>query len=331
MAILLTPKSLGQRAELYHQLAALIGAGVGLPRALETVRNAPPSRSLRPILAQLREGLDSGQTFTESVRQTGSRIPEFDIALIEASELSGRLDWGLGLLSEHYRERAGLLRSVISDFLYPAFVFHVAVFVFPFAEAFLTGNWGTYALRVAVPLGIVYGLVFLVAYACQGRHGERWRSVLEQAMLMIPLIRSARQAWALSRLSVALGALISAGISIIEAWILASGASGSPRLRRTVASWQPALAGGETPGELISRSREFPEMFASQYQTGEMSGQLDQVLKRLHAYYADEATRRSRQLAQWFPRLVYFGLMLAIAYRIVQFYVGYFNQLAPLL
>lgn len=331
MAIILTPKSLGQKAELYHQLGALISAGVGLPRAIETVLRSPPSRSLRPILAQLNLGLESGLTFTESLRQSKTEMPEFDIALIEASEVSGRMDWGLQLLAEHYRERASMLRGVINDMLYPVFVFHAAVFIFPFAQAFLSGNWGGYFVQVSTPLLVVYASVFFIIYASQGRRGEAWRAALERAMMCIPMIRLARQAWALCRLSVALEALISAGIPIIQSWTLAGGASGSPLLRRRIESWQQALEGGQTPGELIGQSREFPDVFASQYQTGELSGKLDHVLKRLHSYYLEEATRRTRLLAQWIPRLIYLGLVLAIAYRIVSFYTGYFNQIAPLL
>jgi type II secretory pathway component PulF len=331
MAIIVTPRSLGHRAELYHQLGALTSAGVGLPRALETVGRSPPSRSFRPVLADLAHGLESGLTFGESLRQSQQIIPEFDVALIDACEVSGRLDWGLNMLSEHYRERASTLQGMISDFLYPAFVFHAAVFILPFSQAFLTGDWAGYLLRAFGLLGLVYGLVFAVLYACQGRRGAHWRAYLESMLRLIPIIGTTRQAWALSRLCAALEALISAGISIIEAWTLAAGASGSPALRRTVAAWQDDLASGKTPGELVADSSEFPEMFASQYQTGEMSGKLDHTLQRLHAYYLDEANRRARLLAQWVPRLVYLGLMLVIAYRIVAFYANYFGQLAPLL
>jgi type II secretory pathway component PulF len=331
MAIIVTPKSLGQKAELYHQLGALTNAGVGLPQAIQTIQRSPPARSLLPVLTRLSQSLESGCTFTESLRQSRHEIPDFDLALIEASELSGRLDGGFQLLAEHYRGRASMMRAVISDFLYPVFVLHAAILIFPFAEAFLSGNWGSYAIRVLGPLGTIYATVFALLYVCQGRHGESWRAALERISRFIPVIRSARQAWALSRLSVALEALISAGVSIIQSWMLAANASGSPLLRQTVHGWNAALEGGRTPGELVTQSSEFPEMFASQYQTGEISGKLDQVLKRLHTYYLDEATRRTRLLAQWMPRMVYLGLMLVIAYRIVMFYTGYFNQLAPLL
>jgi len=103
-------------------------------------------------------------------------------------------------------------------------------------------------------------------------------------------------------------------------------ASGSPELRRIVESWKPQIEAGRTPAEVLSAGRKFPETFANLYATGEVSGQLDDSLKRLYQYYNEEGTRKLYAFAQWTPRLVYFAVVLIIAYKIVRFYTGYFNE-----
>jgi type II secretory pathway component PulF len=331
MPLLVTPRHLNQRAELYYQLHALTAAGVGLPRALETLRRSPPARSQRPGLSQLIAHLDSGSTFAEALDRITPRIPAFDVALLQASEISGRLDAGFRLLAEHYREYAGMIRGAISDLLYPLLLLHAAVFLFPFANAFLSGQWANYLARTLGPLAALYGAVFALLLACQGSRGEAWRGRLEQISRAIPLLGSTRRAWAIARLAAALEALISAGVPIIEGWTYAAAASGSPALRRTVRSWQNPLLAGRTPGELVEESPEFPELFSSQYRTGEISGKLDETLVRLHTYYADEAARHSRALAQWVPRMIYFIIAGFIAYRVVSFYTNYFAQINQLL
>jgi type II secretory pathway component PulF len=107
---------------------------------------------------------------------------------------------------------------------------------------------------------------------------------------------------------------------------LAATASGSPALRRTVLGWRPLVNAGQTPAEVVSASGRFPDLFASQYATGEVSGQLDDTLGRLHAYYQEEGSRKLHAFSRWTPRAIYFCIMLMIAYRIIQFYTGYFNQ-----
>src|SRR5689334_893556 len=93
MPLILTPRRLTQRAELYQQLAALVAAGVGLISALEMLRNSPPSRSLRQPLDRLLQQLNQGATFSDSVALLGPGwLPSFDMALLRAGENSGRLD-----------------------------------------------------------------------------------------------------------------------------------------------------------------------------------------------------------------------------------------------
>src|SRR5436190_418415 len=84
-----------------------------------------------------------------------SNATGFDIALIEAGEQSGRLEACLQLLADYYRDRAQLARQVISDLAYPVALFHFAIFIFPFAQFFTSGNWRAYLLQtfgVLIPI-----------------------------------------------------------------------------------------------------------------------------------------------------------------------------------
>ena len=153
------------------------------------------------------------------------------------------------------------------------------------------------------------------------------RAGIEQLLRGVPVLGQARRELALARLSAALEALVNAGVLIIESWDLAAAASGSPALRRAVRDWKPRLFAGATPADVLRHSPEFPELFANLYRTGELSGQLDDTLRRLHALYQDSASRKLKAVAQWTPRLLYFAIMLVIAYKIVAFYTGYFGQL----
>jgi type II secretory pathway component PulF len=90
--------------------------------------------------------------------------------------------------------------------------------------------------------------------------------------------------------------------------------------------WRPLVDAGQTPAEVVRASSRFPELFTNQYTTGEVSGKLDDTLRRLHQYYQAEGSRKLHALAQWTPRAVYLCVMLLIAYKVVQFWTGYFKQ-----
>ncbi len=330
MPLLITPRQLAQQAEFYHQLASMLTAGVSLIKALETLAQHPPSRALRKPIVRALEGLSHNLNLAEALARLGDWLPSFDLALIEAGEQSGRLDASFRLLARFYEERAQLARKVMGDLLYPLFIVHLALVIFPLP--LLTGFvWqGRVALFLVQKLtvfGILYGGIFSLIYACQSRHGEYWRFTIETLLHRIPLIGSARRTLALARLSAALEGLLNAGVPVIHAWELAAASSGSVALHRAVGSWRPGLEEGQTPAELIRASNAFPELFSSLYSTGEISGQIDQTLRRLTDHYQEEATRKLRLVAEWAPRLVYVAILLVVACKIVSFWSGYYGDM----
>ncbi len=325
-ATLVLPGQFTRRAELYHQLSQLTIAGLPILRALEQLARNPPSGAFREPLQRVIEGITEGGTFAESVLQSGKWIPAFDLALLEAGERSGRLDASFRVLADYYTDRARTARQLIGDLAYPVFLLHFAIFIFPFAQLFTTGDWLRYLRHTFGILLPLYGVVAALIYAGQGKHGEAWRSVIERILHPIPLLGSGRRDLALARLAMALEALISAGISIVEAWEMAATVSGSPELRRTAHAWLPDVRAGQTPAEALRASGRFPDLFANQYATGEVSGKLDTVLIRLHQYYQEEGARKIHAVAQWTPRVIYLLIALMIAWRIISFYTGYFKQ-----
>jgi type IV pilus assembly protein PilC len=326
MALILTPRQLSQRADYYHQLGQLTAAGIGVIDAFRMQARNPPASSFRKPLEQVVNHLAQGDPVAEALGRLGHWTPAFDIALIHAGEQSGRMDAVFKLLGDYYADRARLLRQTITDLLYPAFVFHMAIFLFPLIDFFRSSNVHSFLLKtfgVLIPLYIAVGCMI---YAAQGRRGAAWRSFLERVLGPVPVLGGARRSLALARLAAALEALLNAGVNVIEAWELAAAASGSPALDRVVRKWKPHVVAGQTPAEAVEASSYFPELFCNFYRSGEVSGQLDDSLRRLHTYYWEEGTHKLHLLGQWVPRAIYLGVALLVAYRVVSFYADYFQQ-----
>ena len=329
-AFFISPGQFTRRAEFYFQLAQFLSSGVDLNHALRHLGKNASGRKYREASEHLLEQIGRGCTFCEALGSSQKTLPPFDLALLKAGEESGRLDRAFRLLADYYRKQAELLRQLIGGLAYPAFLLHSAVFILPFPELFLTGDLRGYLVKVAAVLLPLYLLVAGIIAVTHGERGEGWRALMERLMGFVPLWGAARRALALARLCAALEGLLTAGVNIMEAWPLAAVASGSPRLRRTVDAWRPFLEAGRTPAELVTESRHFPDLFSSQYAAGEVSGQLDENLERLRDYYQAEGTRKLELLAEWTPRFVHFGIMFAIAYKVIQFWVGYFGRISEI-
>jgi hypothetical protein len=100
MPLIVTPRQLVQRSELYSQLASLLSAGVALVQALELIQRKPPSHSYRQPLGAIIDNIHAGASFADSLTSLGRWIPSFDLALIQAAEQSGRLAESMRLLAD---------------------------------------------------------------------------------------------------------------------------------------------------------------------------------------------------------------------------------------
>jgi len=323
MPLIVTPSELNRRADFYHQLQQLTSAGLGITRSLDQLQRNAPSAAYRRATQQLLGHIEQGEPLGQSMRAIPDWLPDFDMTLIESGEQSGRLDRCFRMLGDYYVQRAKIARRVIAALAYPGFLLHLLAFV---AALVLFFWYPKLCVLPLIALFAIYVLVFLLIYATQNKHSEAWRSKVEFILDKIPVMGKARRHLALGRLAAALEALISAGVSIIEAWQMAAKASGSVALQRLVDSWIPSLRAGKTPAEMIQESRMFPDIFTGQYVAGEVSGKLDETLERLRDYYQEDGSQKVQLLAQWIPIGIYLLILIGGGGFVIWFWVTYFNK-----
>ena len=98
-------------------------------------------------------------------------------------------------------------------------------------------------------------------------------------------------------------------------------------LRRVIATEKPRMIDGTTPSEMVRSHREFPSTFASLYHSGEISGTLDDSLRRSYVLFHEEGSRKLKQFIFGLAGVLVTCVMLMVAWNIIRFYVGYFQQI----
>ena len=349
---MVTPGQLNRRAAFFEQLAAMIAAGLPLPKALEM---AGKNRSIgvpRKIIQELTHQLHQGHTFTDAMQLVSGQkrgveavvsrvnraywLSDFDVALLSAGEESGRLDTTFKLLARYYCARAKIIRDTISGMLTTMATLHVFLLVFPLgfltscAKGIFENNYSEclpFILNKILTFGVLYGTVFFLIFACQGNRGEGWRALVESLFGIVPLLGKALKYLSLARLACALDALTNAGVPVIRSWELAAAACGSPQLKQALRQWTPQLDTGTTPAEMVNQIPYFPEMFSNLYQTGEISGKLDETLSHLNTYFEEEGFRLLKMFTRILSGTIYGLLVMLVARSIIQFYVGHFTSI----
>jgi type IV pilus assembly protein PilC len=348
---MVTPRKLNRRAELFDQLAAMIAAGVPLPKAMEMAGRNRSMGVPRRMVQELAHHLQEGHTFTDAMQlASGQRredassararpeywLSDFDVALLSAGEESGRLDTSFRTLARYYRTQAKIIRDTISGTMVTILTLHVFLLVFPigylqqFALGIMNGHYQQclpFILEKIIAFGLLYGFGWLLAYTSQGHRGESWRSLVESCFKLVPGLGQALKYLAVARLSLALEALLSAGVPVIRSWELAAAACGSPFLKKEISKWAPQVEAGTTPGELVAQTPYFPDTFIQLYQAGEISGKMDETLTRLHEYHEQEGFNKLQLFCRVLGYVIYFGMAALAGYFVIKFWLGYFGQM----
>src|ERR1044071_3519476 len=105
---------------MYGQLADLIGSGVPLLRALDSLIKSTAAVSLKELLKEIRAAVSEGKTLTDTLKQYPETFPPLHVAMIQAGERAAFLEEVLRSLAG-FLERFEELRSkVIGAMIYPA-------------------------------------------------------------------------------------------------------------------------------------------------------------------------------------------------------------------
>ncbi|HLY59099.1 MAG TPA: type II secretion system F family protein [Stellaceae bacterium] len=303
-----------------HELAALLGAGLPLDRALEIVASIAGDKRLAAAFAAVRERVRGGSGLAAALALHPDLFPPLYISLVSAGEAAGALDVALARLAE-YLDRAQAVREQIrSALVYPIILLATAGLTLTFVltrvlpefapllatagktlplstrivmgAADLATNWGW----LAVMLGLGGWLALRRALAEPGFR-RRWDARLLRLPVAGPLIAEAEA----GRFARTLGTLLKAGMNLPAALTLARETVGNRAMAVAVADATRDIRAGDSLGALLERSGLFPALAAQLVRVGEATGRLDEML--LHQAGLFERSV-ARQVERWLAALV---------------------------
>jgi type IV pilus assembly protein PilC len=316
-------------AAFYRQLATMLDAGVSVVRALETLERSAPTSLLRNISARLRQRITDGGDLSDGLASHEATFPALHREMIRVGEQSGSLDRQLRQLAELLDQYIAVRREVWSGLAYPLLVLHLALLLAPLPRLISAGVGG-YLSAVAGSLIVLYAAVAIGWWIARQIQRDQARlSLTDRLVLVLPMIGKIHRDLSLARLFTTLRALLNAGIGILEALPRAGAACGSALLAEAAREAVPQLQRGEPL--VVAMAAALPPDALSMISTGQESGRLDQMLLHLEKHFFDESRRRLRAMANWLPKLIYFGVVLWVAWQILQMAFGYSRLLSDAL
>lgn len=289
------------------QLSTLVSAAIPLVEAVGILADQTENQYFKNILDAIGRDLQSGQSFSASIRKHPKVFNRIYCNMCEAGESGGMLDDvldRLAIFAESDAEIRGRIKGaltmpVIQLVMAILGVIFLLVKIFPnFAEMFrkmkvelpkitemmmfasdaLLNN---YVMVAGVTGGVVIGTYMFL----KTNLGSR---LLARFTLVGPLIGPLTQKIAVSRFSRTFCSLLGAGVPILEALHITASVMGNPLMEEMIDGMAIGVQQGNTLASTLVKVDIFPPMVKKMIEVGESTGKLDVMLYKAADFYERE-------------------------------------------
>lgn len=324
----------GARPVFFRSFAALVGAGVSVRRALETIAAQNERDGFSETLASIGADIDEGASLSTAFSRHPREFNGIAVAMIQAGELAGALDGALRSLAELEERDRALRKRVAAALTYPCVVAVAAAALVAFLVAGTIPAFAAMFAQMRVPLplstklliraaGLAHSptllaavaLVTVAAVAAMASYKTSdalWAATLDRWRLRLPLLGAIAAKTAIARFARTLGSLLRAGVDVVGALEAATGVVEGFVFRSGVGAIADALRRGDALAAPFEASRLFDTTFLALLRAGEESGSLDDMLLRIARYYELDVETALGALTSALEPLLICALGLAI-------------------
>lgn len=306
-----------------QQLATLLGAGQPLERSLGILLKQPGQPQTRALIERIREQVKAGKPLSAALEEEGTQFSSLYISMVRAGEAGGALENTLRQLSE-YLERSQLLRGeVINALIYPAFLVVGVLGSLALLLAYVVPQFVPIFKDLGVPIPMIteailalgqflsdYGLLVLAGLIvlawgmALGLRDPQRRERRDRRLLGLRIIGPLLQRIEAARLARTLGTLLSNGVALLQALLIARQVCTNRALRAQVEQATDSVKSGGTLAGAFGAQPLLPDLALQMIEVGEQAGELDSMLLKVADVFDVEARRGiDRMLAALVPAL----------------------------
>jgi len=333
-----------------RQIATMLQSGVPMVQSFEILAGGQKNPRMKDMLEDIRNNISGGSTLTESLARHPVQFDELYCNLVKAGEGAGVLDTVLDTLAT-YKERIEALKGKIKKALfYPIGVMVIAIlvssilliFVIPQFEAVFK-NFG--AELPAFTMMYVHASRFMVAYwwalllgaigTAVGfitifKRSEKVQHATDRLMLKLPVIGSILHQSAIARFCRTLALTFKAGVPLVEALEICSGATGSVVYKEAIKRIKDDVAVGYHLNMAMKQVDIFPHMVTQMAAVGEEAGALDTMLFKVAEFYESEVNNAVDALASLLEPFIMVILGVMIGSMVIAMYLPIFKLAATI-
>ncbi|HSX46861.1 MAG TPA: type II secretion system F family protein [Patescibacteria group bacterium] len=293
-----------------RQLSTMISAGVPLTRALSTLQTQTESKYFKGVVGGIAHDIEGGMPLGDAFSKYPTVFSDVYINMIKAGEAGGILDEILKRLATQVEQDSSMRKKIKSAMMYPIVIFSITIiaffgvmlFVMPkigkilndlggpgaqlpvYTRAMLSISGFMQHNAIFIIIGVVGGVYLLRRYIKTPRGKYHFHALL----LRLPIIKNVITKVAIARFARTFASLMTAGVSVLDALEVTSGAIGNKVIEAELKDAAKEVKNGKQLSEPLSQSKHFPPIVGQMLAIGEETGQIDTILVKVADFYEEE-------------------------------------------
>lgn len=328
-----------------RQIATMIEAGIPIIQSFEIIDKSLTNHGLKKLLTLIKTDVQSGLTFSESLRKHPMYFNELFCNLVDAGEKSGSLDVMLDKVAT-YKEKIETIKKKIKKALtYPIAVLVIAflvtagllIYVVPQFESLFKGFGADLPAltRMVITMSeffqkwwyLIFGAFGGAIYSFVYFRGNspQFAQRVDSMLLRLPVIGTILEKAAIARFARTLSITFAAGLPLVEALKSVAGATGNILYAKATDKIRDEVSKGQQMHIAMDNTKLFPNLVVQMVGIGEESGSLETMLNKIASYYEEAVDNAVDSLSSLLEPIIMSILGVLVGGLVVAMYLPIFK------
>lgn len=316
-----------------RQFATMVAAGVPMLRALTTLREQTSSAALKVVLDKVVSDVQGGMQLSDAFAKHPKAFSEVYVNMVRAGEAGGILDKILNRLATQVEKDAQIKGKFKSAMVYPIVVTLVAVGAIGFLMVGVVPKLASIITEAGVELpiqtklilamssiltnqwyiiiGVIVGAIFAFK-KYTGNPAGKYK--FHKFLLKIPIFGNIILKVNVAQFARTFSSLMSAGVTVIDALEVTSGALSNLVIRKALTDSISAIKNGANIADSLAASNVLPAIVIQMTAVGEETGKMDEVLDKVAEFYEEEVDQITSSMSSIIEPILIVGLGGAVGF-----------------
>jgi len=310
----LTRISFTEKMFFVDHLKVMIHAGLSLVESLDILSKETGNLALKIVIGEITKDVSAGQQLSSVLMKHPNVFPPIYVKMIEAGEISGKLEESLTQVALQMKKTHELQSSIRGAMIYPSVIMTAMIGIGVLMTTVILPKLLTIfeefdselplATRILIvitdfmskPIHLIYlgiGLVgFIIGFSMLMKRSPQFRISIHAILLRLPIAGKVIKKINLARFSLTLSSLMKSAIPITSAVTITAETCGNVQYRMSLMKSAAQIETGVPLSETL-RAYEFlyPPMVTEMIMVGERTGEIEGLLTELATFYNEDVDK----------------------------------------